>query len=81
VWRRGRQRFGRRGDRGEPGTVLTDGTIAGTWRPRKNGHTLTITITTFTTLTARDKEALHAEAEQVAALRRASAGEVRFDTL
>ena len=65
---------------GEPGTVLIDGTIAGIWRPRKEGRALTLTITAFTKLSARDKKALHTEAEQIAPLRGASAFEVRFDT-
>ncbi len=65
---------------GEPGTVLVDGKITGTWRPRKSGRKLTITIKTFGSLPDRDKKSLQAEAEQVAALRGASSVDVEFDT-
>ena len=65
---------------GEPGTVLVDGKIAGTWRPRKSGRKLTMTITTFGPLPARNKEPLQDEAEQVASLRGASSVKVAFDT-
>jgi hypothetical protein len=64
---------------GEPGTVLAGGEIAGIWRPRKSGRKLTITITTFGSLPARDKKSLQDEAEQVAPLRGASSVDVKFD--
>jgi hypothetical protein len=63
---------------GEPGTVLADGKIAGTWRPRKSGRKLTITIKTFGTLPDGDKKSLLHEAEQVASLRGASSVDVEF---
>lgn len=65
---------------GDPGTVLVDGEIAGTWRPRKSGRNLTITIKTFGSLRARDKNSLQTEAEQVASLRGAASVDVLFDT-
>lgn len=65
---------------GEPGTVLADGEITGTWRPRKSGRQLTITVKTFDSLPARDKTSLQDEAEQVAPLRGASSVAVEFDT-
>jgi hypothetical protein len=65
---------------GEPGTVLAGGNIIGTWRPRKSGRKLAITIKTFGTLPDRDKKALQGEAEQVAPLRGASSVHVEFDT-
>lgn len=65
---------------GEPGTVLAGGKITGTWRPRKNGRKLTITIKTFGLLPHRDKKSLQGEAEQVAPLRGASSVDVEFDT-
>jgi Winged helix DNA-binding domain len=65
---------------GEPGAVLADGEIRGTWRPRKSGRKLTITITTFGSLPSRVKKALQAEAEQVAPLRGASSVDVELDT-
>lgn len=65
---------------GDPGTVLTNGTISGTWRPRKNGRTLTISIKTFGALPARDKKPVEAEARQVGTFRGASSVHVEFDT-
>lgn len=65
---------------GEPGTVLAGGKIIGTWRPRKSGRTLAITIKTFGSLPDRDKKSLQGEAEQVAPLRGASSVHVEFDT-
>lgn len=65
---------------GEPGAVLADGTITGIWWPRKSGRKLTMTITTFGSLPAKDKKLLQDEAEQVAPLRGASSVDVEFDT-
>jgi hypothetical protein len=64
---------------GEPGTVLADGKITGTWRARKSGRKLTISIKTFGSLPDRDKKSLHGEAEQIAPLRGASSVDVEFD--
>ena len=61
---------------GEPGTVLADGRIAGTWRPRTRGRALTLAITPFGRLSARVEERLQDEAARVAALRGASSVEV-----
>lgn len=63
---------------GAPGTVLVRGRIAGTWRPRRSGRKLTLAVTTFTTLPERDREALRAEAAQVATLRGANTVAVEF---
>jgi hypothetical protein len=65
---------------GEPGTVLAGGRITGTWRPRKSGRKLTMTIKTFGSLPDRDKRSLLGEAEQVAPLRGASSVDVELDT-
>jgi hypothetical protein len=65
---------------GEPGTVLAGGKVTGTWRPRKSGRRLTISIKTFGLLPDRDKNSLRGEAEQVAPLRGASTVDVEFDT-
>ena len=65
---------------GEPGAVLADGKITGTWRPRKSGRKLTITIKTFDSLPARHKKLLQDEAQQSATLRGASSVEVAFDS-
>ncbi|MGN0095896.1 MAG: DNA glycosylase AlkZ-like family protein [Corynebacterium sp.] len=64
---------------GAPGTILSDGAIIGTWRPRKNGKKLTITVTPFEGLDASVEKQLRAEAEQVATLRGASKLDVEFD--
>ncbi|CAM3720873.1 winged helix DNA-binding domain-containing protein [Smaragdicoccus niigatensis] len=61
---------------GAPGTVLADGRIVGTWRPRKTGTRLTLTLETFEALTALQIDQLQAEAEQVAVLRGASTVEI-----
>lgn len=65
---------------GEPGTVLAGGKITGTWRPRKSGRKLTITIKTFGLLPNRDKKSLQGEAEEVAPLRGASSVDFEFAT-
>ncbi|MEZ5124482.1 MAG: winged helix DNA-binding domain-containing protein [Solirubrobacterales bacterium] len=65
---------------GDPGTILVDGKIAGTWRPRKRGRKLTIAIKPFDPLPERDKRPLQDEAEQIALLRGASTVDVAFDT-
>lgn len=64
---------------GEPGTVLADGRITGTWRARRSGRKLAITITTFGSLPDRDKAPLQAEAERIGTLRGASSVAVGFD--
>ncbi|WP_328532044.1 winged helix DNA-binding domain-containing protein [Nocardioides sp. NBC_00368] len=65
---------------GDPGTVLVDGEILGTWRPRKRGRELRIDLTTFEALSRDRKEALEAEAERIAPLREASSVAVDFAT-
>ena len=64
---------------GSPGTVLADGEIAGVWRPRKSGHTLTVAVETFRPLTAGLRARLRAEADHLAGLRGASTGRVEFE--
>lgn len=64
---------------GDPGTILVDGTIAGSWRPRKNGRHLTITVSPFGSLSDRDRSRLQAESELVAPLRGASSVKIEID--
>jgi hypothetical protein len=64
---------------GEPGTLLADGAIAGIWRPRKNGRTLTLTVTPFASLTTRRRKQVGDEAEHVADLRGAAKVEVELE--
>jgi hypothetical protein len=63
---------------GGPGAVLADGRIVGTWRPRKSGRTLTLTLETFEPLDVAVREEVRTEAEQVAVLRGASAVQLEF---
>ncbi|WP_420880129.1 winged helix DNA-binding domain-containing protein [Rhodococcus sp. (in: high G+C Gram-positive bacteria)] len=63
---------------GDPGAVLADGRIVGTWRPRKRGRTLTLTFDAFAPLSAAVREQLRVEAEQVAVLRGASTAQIEF---
>ncbi|MGF0118720.1 winged helix DNA-binding domain-containing protein [Promicromonospora sp. Marseille-Q5078] len=65
---------------GAPGTVLVDGEVAGTWRPRKSGTTLTLAVTTFDALPQRAEKELRREAEQLAPLRGAASVDVRLAT-
>ncbi|WP_020673304.1 winged helix DNA-binding domain-containing protein [Amycolatopsis nigrescens] len=65
---------------GEPGTVLCDGHLVATWRPRKNGKKLTLTVTAFDSLTAAQRKAIDTEAEGVASIRGCSSVEVAFDS-
>jgi hypothetical protein len=64
---------------GDPGTVMINGKITGTWRPRKSGRKLTLIIETFDSLRAGDKKSIKEEAEQVALSRGASSATVDFD--
>ncbi len=57
---------------GQPGAVLAAGGIAGVWRPRLAGRTLTITVTGWHRFSARERAALADEAQIVGAVRGAS---------
>jgi hypothetical protein len=54
---------------GRPGAVLVDGEIAGTWRPRKAGKALTVTVEPWREFGAELRAAIGAEAERLAAFR------------
>lgn len=54
---------------GSPGTVLVDGDLAGTWRARKSGRVLKLTVTAHRTLTAKQRAAIEEQAGIVAAIR------------
>jgi hypothetical protein len=54
---------------GGPGVVVIDGGAAGTWRARKKGSTLTLTVKPFERLRPRDVRGIEAEAEVVAVAR------------
>lgn len=61
---------------GEPGSVLVDGSIAGTWRSRTAGHGLTVTVTPFVPLTRRQTEQVRTEAAALGTLRGATSVQV-----
>lgn len=63
---------------GDPGALLADGRIAGTWRARKRNRRLSMTIATFGTVPTAVKSALTAEAEAIGALREADAVDIEF---
>ncbi len=64
---------------GDPGTILVDGRIVGTWRARKTGKKLTGTYTTFSELSAHDWIAFHEEVAQISVLRGATSVEFRLE--
>lgn len=63
---------------GAPGVVLAEGDVAGIWRPRKKGRTLTLTVTAFRSMSTRLRAQVRAEAAAVATLRGASDVHVEF---
>lgn len=63
---------------GEPGTILADGRVAGTWRPRKTGPKLLIAVASFRALSSRTKTSIQTEADRVAPLRGARTVSVTF---
>ncbi|UVI36050.1 winged helix DNA-binding domain-containing protein [Brevibacterium spongiae] len=63
---------------GDPGTLLVDGRIVGTWRVRKQNRRLNIRFAPFGTVSTTLKRALRSEAEAIAALREASGAEIEF---
>jgi hypothetical protein len=63
---------------GRPGAVLVDGEVAGTWRPRKSGSSLTVTVEPWRSPTTALREAVTAEAERLAAHRGITLKDVEF---
>ncbi|SEP25666.1 winged helix DNA-binding domain-containing protein [Trujillonella endophytica] len=54
---------------GRPGAVLSGGALAGTWRPRKAGNSLTVGVEAWARWTAAQRAAVEEQAERLAALR------------
>jgi hypothetical protein len=54
---------------GRPGAVLADGEVAGTWRARRSGTSVTVSVEAWRPVTARLRAALGEEAERLAAFR------------
>ncbi|GAB3195978.1 crosslink repair DNA glycosylase YcaQ family protein [Geodermatophilus arenarius] len=54
---------------GRPGAVLADGGIAGVWRPRTAGRTLTVAVEPWTRLSPAARAGIEEQAERLAAFR------------
>jgi hypothetical protein len=54
---------------GNPGALLIDGEIAGTWRVKASGGKFTLTVTAFAPVPRGRRADLEAEADRLAALR------------
>lgn len=54
---------------GQPGAVLAAGGVAGMWRARLSGRTLTITVSAWHRFSARERAAVAREAQLIGALR------------
>ena len=54
---------------GRPGAVLVDGEVAGSWRPRKSGQRLTVTVDLWREVPAPVRTELDERAERLAACR------------
>lgn len=64
---------------GGPGAVLTGGGVAGIWRTRLSGRTLTLTATSWRRLSADERTALEDEAELIGAIRGAARTRLLID--
>jgi hypothetical protein len=63
---------------GNPGGVLVDGQVVGTWRAKPSGKKVTITVLPFTRIPKKAQSALEDEAQLVAAARGAASASVAF---
>lgn len=64
---------------GDPGTVLVDGRIVGTWRQRMRARRLAVAVTRVASIPRSRRRQVEQEAEAVARLRGASSVDVSFD--
>ncbi|MGY1633134.1 DNA glycosylase AlkZ-like family protein [Geodermatophilus sp. SYSU D01186] len=64
---------------GRPGAVLADGEVAGAWRPRKSGRSLTVAVELWHDPTPALRASVHAAAERLAAFRQVVLKEVTLD--
>ncbi|MBY8872577.1 winged helix DNA-binding domain-containing protein [Micromonospora sp. PLK6-60] len=64
---------------GRPGAVLVDGELVGTWRPRKSGSRLTVTVRPWAKLPDSRRRAVVEQAERLAAHRTATLAGVDFE--
>jgi hypothetical protein len=63
---------------GRPGAVLADGEIIGSWRPRKSGKALTVTVRSWTRPSRARRATVTEQAERLAAFRNARLTTVDF---
>jgi hypothetical protein len=68
IWRRS----------GNPGVVLADGELVGTWRPEKRGSRLSVTVELFAPVSAQLRSECEAEAATLAPFRGCAAVDLRF---
>ena len=64
---------------GNPGGLLVDGELGGTWRPQKKGRRLTITVAVFSPLASIERREIEAEAALLGPIRGCTSVEVVFD--
>lgn len=64
---------------GRPGGVLLGGEVAGTWRPRKSGASLTVRVQLWTRATSAVRAAITEQAERLAEYRRSRLAGVELD--
>ena len=64
---------------GNPGVVLVDGEIAGTWRPQKKGRRLSVAVAAFGPLSPGTRAEIEAEATLLGPIRGCTSVEVIFD--
>ena len=64
---------------GNPGGLLVDGDLVGTWRPQKKGKRLTITVAAFSRLPSGARAEIEAEAALLGPIRACTSVEVAFD--
>ncbi|SFO56080.1 Winged helix DNA-binding domain-containing protein [Geodermatophilus obscurus] len=63
---------------GRPGAVLAGGEVAGVWRPRKSGRTLTVTVEEWARSSPALRAAVEEQAERLAAFRDVRLAAVEF---
>jgi hypothetical protein len=63
---------------GNPGAVLANGELVASWRPRKRGKRLTVTITPFARLAASIRADIEREAATLAPFRDCTSVDVSF---
>lgn len=65
---------------GNPGGLLVNGELAGTWRPHKKGKRLNVSVTAFNPLSPRTRAEIEAEAALLGPIRGCTSVDVTFDT-